>query len=185
MKTLTPPWGHWVIEKEGHVSQNFIVIQSSATVSNALDTLEPFTQPAFQYLVAPLETGRFLVVRGIELFARIANNDDQVFDKTLQQLLDTLEPVAAIERGSQGMQFILMLRDQQPGKRLAYVQGSDIVGVVATDYRFGDPMTKRPCYRCDSVPPHVFRFGESLPRDTNGLRRCPYDGALLHKTKNC
>jgi len=186
MEALDPPWGRWDVEREDHVSRDIVVLDPSTTISVALDVLEPLNASGFVYLIVPMHIGQFLIARGNELFTRLANQEDNLFDMTLEQFLADIALVAAVERGSQSTQFILTLRGQQLGERLVYVQGSRVLGVIAKDYRsFGNPITRPPCYRCSRDPKHTFKFGESLPRDNNGLRRCPDDGALLYQTNKC
>lgn len=186
METLDPPWGRWSIERE-EVSQDIVVLKPSTTISEALDALELAVAPNFAYLIMPHDVQHFLVLRGNDLFTRLVDQEDDRLHMSLEQFLADIVPVAAVERGSQGKQSILTLRGQQPGERLVYVQGSDVLGVLAKDFRSGflNPITKPPCYRCRSEPAHVFSFGERLPRDANGLRRCPHDDAVLDRTNKC
>jgi hypothetical protein len=138
---------------------NLIVVDAGETIAQVQSRLPANrSDRAYKYVVWAVESGRYIVVRWLEIEDIARMQSQNITQMPIGTLPGLPQPVESVEQNSIGNQEANHLRDEQPGRRLVVVSNGAVIGLLTRELRAADELAPDPFAAVPAAP-----VGFSMP----------------------
>ena len=159
---------------EGELNKGYILVAAGDQIGQIRDRLPANAGArAYTYVVWPLPSGQYQVVRWLEIEALAGANAQITLTSAIGSLPGLPAPVAAVEQDSMGLSGAREQRDAQPGKRLVVLRNGAVLGLFTRELRSAENLPPDPFIAKAPARPATLSDLEEAPPARRGLESGP------------